>query len=668
MLQQFGDRLVNLVSALGTAKDKNSHSAFMVRELAQPQALAMYRSDWISRKVVDIPAFDMIREGRNWQAGAPLIEKLEAEEARLQVWPKLAKALRLARLYGGSVIIIGEKGGNPTLPLDIDRLAAGGLEYIHVASRYEITAGAINRDAASAGWGEPTSYSMTSNVRGNLTIHPSRVIPFIGADVPDLTHSQGWGDSVLQALSEAVENAGLAATSIAQLLQEAKVDVFKIPNFMANVGNEAYRKTIVDRISLANQAKSITNGLLMDAEEEYQQKQISFSQLPEVLSLYLQIAAGAADIPATRLLGQSPAGMNSTGESDLRNYYDRLGAEQEVYLRPRLEKLDEVLIRSALGSRPAEVHFVFAPLWQISQKEKSDIFKTTADAARVIAGNGGTSEPLMPIEALSDALVNRLVEDGHLPGLEAAMDEYGRLSEQEDDGEDETAAFNSKTPAEQDQALAKLDRALNPHRRLDTHDVAANLLRRARRDGIEATADAFAAEVARFGNHADGAGGLRDAAPRTLYVQRKLLNAAEFIAWAKTQGFAITTPADDLHVTVAFSRKPVDWMKAGENWNSDKNGNLTVQPGGARLVEKLGDKGAVVLLFNSSELTWRHESIRREAGASWDFPEYQPHVTITYAGGDLDLSKVEPYRGKLQFGPEIFEELDDDWSSRLTET
>jgi len=608
MLHQFGDRLINLVSALGTAKDKNSHAAFAVRELAQPQALAMYRSDWIARKVVDIPAFDMIREGRNWQAEDTLIEKLEAEEARIQLWPKLAKALRLARLYGGSAIILGEKNGDPTQPLNVGRLAAGGLDFIHVASRYEITAGEVDRDAASAGWGQPKSYTMSSTTGGSLKIHPSRVITFVGADLPDLTMSQGWGDSVLQALEEAVANAGLAATSIAQLLQEAKVDVFKIPRFMENVGDETYRKQVVDRVTLANQAKSITNGLLMDAEEEYQQKQISFSQLPEVLSLYLQIAAGAADIPATRLLGQSPAGMNSTGESDLRNYYDRLVAEQEVYLRPRLERIDEALIRSALGARPPEVHFVFAPLWQISQKDKADIFKTTADAARVIAGNGGTSEPLMPIEALSDALVNRLVEDGHLPGLEAAMDQYGKLGEQ-DEGDDEAAA------------VAPLD---------PTRQVA-------------------------------------DAAPRTLYVQRKLLNAAEFIAWAKAQGFGTTTPAGDLHVTIAFSRKPVDWMKAGENWNSDKNGNLTVQPGGARLVEKLGDKGAIVLLFNSSELTWRHESIRREAGASWDFPEYQPHVTITYAGGDIDLSKVEPYRGRLHFGPEIFEEIDDNWTSRLRE-
>lgn len=605
----FFDRLSNLVSAMGTAKDKNTAARYYVCEMDQQQVLAAYRSDWIARKVVDIPAFDMIREGRNWQAKDPQIELLEAEEARLQVWPKLAKALKLARLYGGSALILGMGDPNPSLPLDVNRVGKDGLNFIHVASRYEISAAETNRDAGSAQWGEPISYTMSSAKGGQLKLHPSRVIPFIGAEVPDLTFSQGWGDSVLLAIDEAVKNAGLAATSIAQLLNEAKVDVFKIPNFMANVGDEAYRQKVVDRVTLAQQAKSITNGLLMDSEEDYQQKQISFTQLPEVLRLYLQIAAGAADIPATRLLGQSPDGMNATGEGDLRNYYDRLAAEQEVYLRPRLERLDEVLIRSALGTRPPEVHFAFAPLWQISEKERADIFKTKADAARTLAGNGGTSEPLMPIEALSDALVNSFVEDGILPGLEAAMEEYGRLSEQEDDPEGEEAALIAP-PA----------------------PVAAN-----------------------------------DAAPRTLYVQRKLLNAAELIAWAKGEGFETTTPAGDMHVTIAFSRVRVDWMKAGETWNNDKDGKLTVPAGGARLVERLGDKGAVVLLFGSSELSWRHETIRREAGASWDFPEYQPHVTITYSGGDVDLDQVEPYRGKLVFGPEIFEEIDEDWTSRLPE-
>src|SRR5690606_28146793 len=73
---------------------------------------------------------------------------------------------------------------------------------------------------------------------------------------------------------------------------------------------------------------------------------------------------------------------------------------------------------------------------------------------------------------------------------------------------------------------------------------------------------------------------LTDATPRPLYVHRKVKNAAEIIAWAKSQGFATTLPAEDMHVTIAFSRAPVDWMKVGEAWTSSENGELTVKPGG----------------------------------------------------------------------------------------
>jgi hypothetical protein len=154
---------------------------------------------------------------------------------------------------------------------------------------------------------------------------------------------------------------------------------------------------------------------------------------------------------------------------------------------------------------------------------------------------------------------------------------------------------------------------------------------------------------------------MTDASPRTLYVSRKLLNGAEFLAWAKGQGFEAPLAAADLHVTVLYSRTPVDWMKMGSSWSDDSKGQITVPPGGARIVQALGDKGAVVLLFASSDLQWRHQQMV-DAGASHDFDEYQPHVTITYDGADIDLATVEPFQGELRFGPEVFEELDLDWT------
>lgn len=161
---------------------------------------------------------------------------------------------------------------------------------------------------------------------------------------------------------------------------------------------------------------------------------------------------------------------------------------------------------------------------------------------------------------------------------------------------------------------------------------------------------------------------LEKAKPRTLYVSRKVKNGKDIVAWAKSQGFQTTTEPDDLHVTICYSKRPVDWMKVPSRFPSGLNGkdDLVVAEGGARLVEPLGDKGAVVLLFNNDELRWRHESLLK-AGASSDFDGYQPHVTITWDKGDTDLSQVEPYTGKIVFGPEIFKEIDDNWQSKHVE-
>lgn len=153
----------------------------------------------------------------------------------------------------------------------------------------------------------------------------------------------------------------------------------------------------------------------------------------------------------------------------------------------------------------------------------------------------------------------------------------------------------------------------------------------------------------------------KSSTPRTLYVSRKLINGDEVLKWARSQGFEKTLAAGDLHVTIAYSRARVDWMTIGEAWTfGDSKGNLVVPAGGPRVVEKIGSEGAVALKFASSDLSWRHMAIR-EAGASWDSQDYQPHVTLTYEAGGIDLDKVEPYRGVLRFGPEIFAEIDENW-------
>ena len=156
-----------------------------------------------------------------------------------------------------------------------------------------------------------------------------------------------------------------------------------------------------------------------------------------------------------------------------------------------------------------------------------------------------------------------------------------------------------------------------------------------------------------------------DAAPRPLYVKRELLNAADLVAWAKKNGFETTLAAEDMHVTILYSRSPVDPMKMGETWTSEENGGLTIKAGGPRALERFNE-GAVVLQFASWALESRHREMV-EAGGSHDWPEYLPHVTLSYQAGDVELETLVPYSGELRFGPEIFEPLDLDWKSKIEE-
>jgi hypothetical protein len=149
---------------------------------------------------------------------------------------------------------------------------------------------------------------------------------------------------------------------------------------------------------------------------------------------------------------------------------------------------------------------------------------------------------------------------------------------------------------------------------------------------------------------------------KSLYVRRDLLNAAEFIDWAKSCGFKTTLPADDIHVTVLFSKAKVDWNELTDSFD-----NLYIADDGKRTVEPLGDQGAVVLKFNSGDLSQRHDEFIDDFGASHDYDSYKPHVTITYDGSGVDLDKVDPFTGTLEFGPEKFEPIKEKWHDDIKE-
>ena len=152
----------------------------------------------------------------------------------------------------------------------------------------------------------------------------------------------------------------------------------------------------------------------------------------------------------------------------------------------------------------------------------------------------------------------------------------------------------------------------------------------------------------------------KTAGPKTLYVNRTLTNAADVISWAKAQGFKFAQQPEDMHVTLCYSKEPFDW----DHLEPDA-GTVTVKSG-PRTIQQF-NKGAVVLELDSPDLAAEHQGFR-DQGASYDFPSYRPHITITWEGAPRDVSQIEPFQGDLVFGPQEFKPISGDWQKDHIET
>lgn len=438
----LNDGLVNLVSGLGTTRDKAGQSQYYVAPMSDQELVTAYYASALARRIVDMPAEDACREWREWSAETAEVGLIEAEEKRLGLQVKTLEAQRLARLFGGAALFIGTadiQGRNQDAlqePLRYDTIKRGGLRYVEVLTSRQLTPGPLSDKLGDGTFGKPEYWQLSTTSNAGLRIHPSRLSIFHGVE-PLRDYSTGlmtgWGASVLQGGLDAIKRVDEAAGNVASLIFEAKVDVFGIPDLMLNLARgDEYTQELLKRLTLAATAKGINGMLIKDALETYEQKTASFGTLDTLIDRFMQLCSAAYGIPMTLLFGMSPGGLNASGASDTRGYYDAIRVHQTMRVEPATYGLDECLVRSALGARPDDVHYNWRSLWQPTAKEKAEVGKIIADT--IVAMDG-----LLADEVRASTAVNALTESGAFPGLEAAVLEYGQAlpdEAEEVDGED----------------------------------------------------------------------------------------------------------------------------------------------------------------------------------------------------------------------------------------
>lgn len=145
----------------------------------------------------------------------------------------------------------------------------------------------------------------------------------------------------------------------------------------------------------------------------------------------------------------------------------------------------------------------------------------------------------------------------------------------------------------------------------------------------------------------------RPPGPRRLYAYRSLSHETTeaLEKWAQSQGILTMIEKWDLHVTLIYLQSPTDW-----DWDDSDNETLLIK-GGDRSVALFGEESDVLVLkIESSVLQERHAELIA-TGCSTDFPDYQPHITITYKGKGVDVSRLKPYTGDIKLEREWFQEV-----------
>lgn len=352
---------------------------------------SLYRDNWVVQNVVGLVVDDMLREWYTLQGISPKADDLlKREERRTKLRERLNEGIRWGRLYGGAAGLILIKGQEGMLeePLDLESIYPGSFQGLYILDRWQGITPGIEL-VFEGGEPNPMYYSITDAAGHTVTrVHHSRVVRFTGRDLPYLERVAElyWGESEVEALYKDVVAHDNVSANMAALTFQANINTMEVKGLeqLLSMASPAVQRRFWDVMQAQSVLRTNYGMQLVEQGNKITNTQYSFSGLQEVYESMCLNLCGASHYPMTKLFGRSPAGMNATGESDLKNYYDYVDSQREAKLRPALEQLLPVLCMSAWGMVPENLQITFPPLWVPTASELATIAKTKAEA--IVAG------------------------------------------------------------------------------------------------------------------------------------------------------------------------------------------------------------------------------------------------------------------------------------------
>jgi uncharacterized protein len=465
----------NPVTGFGTSRDKTTYNRFAPTSLMNVEELsAIYHGEDLAARIIDIVPDEMLREGFSVDVGDPKLNALVSDKLEaLAIDDKLADGIRWGRLFGGGALLLGaDDARSAATPLAIERVES--LSYLYVFDRRYLMPLTWYRDPGNPKLGQPETYMVLSTSAFTDTpmaiVHETRLVLFGGAStgIRERQQNMGWDVSILQRPAKVLGDFNIGWNAASVLLQDGNQAVFTMSGLAETLaaGGEA---ALLKRLKAVDFGRSVINATIVDAgtaadsggdpAEKFERQQFPMTGIPEMLDKFMLRLAAAAQIPVTILMGQSPAGMNATGQSDFQWFYDRIRAQQNLKLAPKIRRIVKLILatKEFAGSAKAvdKIATKFPPLWTEPPLTRAQTRKTLleGDSIAITAGSITPAEHALQRFQGPEGFENelQLSDDGvkaRQDELAADLDELAKGSYEEPLATDEPGVVTPPSPSD----------------------------------------------------------------------------------------------------------------------------------------------------------------------------------------------------------------------------
>lgn len=388
------DGYSNMLNKYGTAQDNSTAYQYNQEIISNDlELIRLYEGNGLFTKIIDRPSEEAVKHGFDINYGDESIaEYVDDRMDALELEEKFSTAEKWARLYGGSIIVmLVDDGRGLEEPLDWNNVRS--IEELRVFER-----AIVQPDYSSMyhfhfmdtlnskkKFGEPEYYQVFS-IYGYFLVHRSRCLVFRNGRLPEQTTNaiyRYWGIPEYVKIKRALRECITSHEDGVKLLERSVQAIYKMKNLANMLSTEDGENKVLQRLQVIDMARGILNSIAIDTDgEDYDFKTLQMSGIKDVIDATCNMLSAVTDIPQTILFGRSPAGMNSTGESDFENYYNMVENIQKQNMKANARTvIDLILKQGALEGAIPEVpkyKMKFAALWSMSDTEKANVEQTKA--------------------------------------------------------------------------------------------------------------------------------------------------------------------------------------------------------------------------------------------------------------------------------------------------